>query len=216
MESERTTIAIQRYLDDLNGPGGNALAESIVRELLGRATQRLHMLCANLLGRSYPRLARPPVNLQATEMLSAVIERMLKALREARPGNVRQFFAIAGQHMRWELNDVARRLDQGAVALELRAEFVAPPAESDSTIGPNAARMLEAIERLPTEEREVFDLIRIHGMTQPEAADLLGVSVRTVQRRLSSSILLLTESLADLRPPELSRGTDASAPYIPR
>jgi len=204
MEGERTTIAIQRYLDDLNGPRGER-AEPIVRDLLGRAAERLHVLCASLLRRSYPRLTRPPVNLQATEMLSAVIERMLKALREARPGTVRQFFHIAGQHMRWELNDVARRLDQGAGATQLAEEFVAP-VDSDSTIGPTAVRMLQAIEGLPVEEREVFDLVRIHGMSQPETAEVLGVSVRTVQRRLSSSVLLLTEELADLRPPEPGPG----------
>jgi RNA polymerase sigma factor (sigma-70 family) len=211
MPDERTTLAIQRYLDDLNGRSSAALDEPIVRDLLGRAAQRLHLLCAALLHRSYPRLTQPPVNLHATEMLSAVIERMLKALREARPGTVRQFFHIAGQHMRWELNDVARRLDQGAGSTQLREEFVAPPEDSGSTIGPNALRMLEAIENLPTEEREVFDLIRIHGMTQPETAELLGVSVRTVQRRLSSSIVLLTEVLADLRPSELTRGGDLAS-----
>ena len=208
MEGERTTVAIQRYLDDLSGSRGESLAEPIVRELLGRATQRLHVLCAALLRRSYPRLTRPPVNLQATEMLSAVIERMLKALREARPGTVRQFFHIAGQHMRWELNDVARRLDQGASQTELGEEVVAPPDDTNSPIGPDAVRMLQAIESLPVEEREVFDLVRIHGMTQPETAELLGVSVRTVQRRLSSSVLLLSEGLADLRPP----GLDPTAP----
>lgn len=212
MQGERTTIAIQRYLDDLNGPRGESLAEPIVRDLLGRAAQRLHLLCAALLHRSYPRLTRPPVNLQATEMLSAVIERMLKAMREARPGNVRQFFRIASQHMHWELNDVARRLDKGGIATELHAEFVAPPPDSGSTAGPNALRMLEAIEALPAEEREVFDLVRIHGMTQPEAADLLGVSVRTVQRRLTSSILLLTDQLADLCPPELDMTDDNARP----
>lgn len=210
MPGDRTTIAIQRYLDELNGPKGASLAEPIIRDLLGRAAQRLHLLCAALLHRSYPRLTQPPVNLQATEMLSAVIERMLKAMREARPGNVRQFFSIASQHMRWELNDVARRLDKGAIATELRDEFVAPPPDSGSTVGPTALRMLEAIEALPVEEREAFDLIRVHGMTQPEAADLLGVSVRTVQRRLTNSILLLSEELADLCPPEL-KATDADA-----
>lgn len=203
---ERTTIAIQLYLDDLNGRAEGSLAEPVVRDLLGRAAERLHLLCAAMLHRSYPRLTRPPVNMQATEMLSAVIERMLKAMREARPVTVRQFFHIAGQHMRWELNDVARRLDQRGGTLELRAEFVAPPDDAGSTIGPNAMRMLEAIEGLPPEEREVFDLVRIHGMTQPETAELLGISVRTVQRRLGSSILLLTEALADLCPPELDRG----------
>lgn len=212
MDKDRTTIAIQRYLDDLNGPRGEALTEPIVRDLLGRAAQRLHVLCATLLHRSYPRLARPPVNLQATEMLSAVIERMLKAMRGARPETVRQFFHIASQHMRWELNDVARRLDKGSRAMELREEFIAQPEDSGSPIGPNAVRMLEAIERLPAEQREVFDLVRIHGMSQTEAAELLGISVRTVQRRLTSGIVLLTEELAELCPPELNRGGSDALP----
>ena len=36
-------------------------------------------------------------------MLGAVVERLIKALREARPKDVCQFFALAGQHIRWEL-----------------------------------------------------------------------------------------------------------------
>ena len=60
--------------------------------------------------------------------------------------------------------------------------------------------MLEAIESLPDEEREVFDLIRIQGMPQTEAAVVLGIAVRTVQRRLNRSMLLLTEKLSDLDP----------------
>src|SRR5690349_6478668 len=101
MDEERTTVVVQRYLDDL---AGDTPAEQAVRALLDRAVGRLHQLCAALLHRSYPRLARPPLNLQADELLSAVVERLLKALREARPGTVRQFFALACQHMRWELN----------------------------------------------------------------------------------------------------------------
>ena len=34
---------------------------------------------------------------------------------------VRQFFALANQHMRWELNEMARRLDEQPTAAELRA-----------------------------------------------------------------------------------------------
>jgi RNA polymerase sigma-70 factor (ECF subfamily) len=36
-----------------------------------------------------------------------VVERPLKALREARPTSAWQFFALANPHMRWELNDMA-------------------------------------------------------------------------------------------------------------
>jgi RNA polymerase sigma-70 factor (ECF subfamily) len=52
---------------------------------------------------------QPPLNLHPDEMLGAVVECLLKAMREARPQTARQFFAPVNQHMRWELNDLARR-----------------------------------------------------------------------------------------------------------
>ena len=76
------------------------------------------------------------------------------------------------------------------------------PASSASGFSPDGLRMLRAIDELPTEEQEVFDLVRIQGMTQAEAAQLLGVSVVTVKRRLSRGLRLLAEQLADLRPGE--------------
>ena len=108
MSDEHTTAVVQRYLDEL---AGDSPAEPIVRALLDRAVRRLHLLCATLLHRSYPRLAQPPLNLQADELLGGVAERLLKALREIRPRTVREFFGLANQHMRWELNDLARRLE---------------------------------------------------------------------------------------------------------
>ena len=60
--------------------------------------------------------------------------------------------------------------------------------------------MLQAIEELPEDEREVFDLVRIQGMTQVEAAEVLAVSNKTVQRRLNRALLILSETLDDLRP----------------
>src|SRR5438105_9153914 len=142
MDEERTTAAVQRYLDEL---AGDAPAEPVVRALLDRAVRRLHQLCAAFLHRSYPRLTRPPLGLRADELLGAVVERLLKALREARPRTVRQFFALACQHMRWELNDMARRLDEQPAAVELRDGLVPAPAGSDSGLTPDGLRMLAAI-----------------------------------------------------------------------
>jgi len=197
MNEERTTAAVQRYLDEL---AGDSPAEPVIRALLDRAVRRLHLLCATLLHRSYPRLTHPPLNLQTEELLGAVVERLLKALREARPGNVRQFFALAGQHMRWELNDLARRLDEQPAAVELSDGQVPAPPSSDSGLTRDGRRMLEAINDLPADEREAFDLVRIQGMTHPEAAQILGVSVRTMKRWVNRSLRLLTERLGDLRP----------------
>ena len=197
MREEQTTAVIQRYLDELDG---DSPAEPIVRALLDRAVRRLHLLCATLLHRSYPRLAQPPLNLQADELLGAVAERLLKALRDARPRTVRQLFAMANQHMRWELNDLARRLDVQPAVVDLREELVPSPATSGSGLTADGLRMLRAIEALPDDEREAFDLVRIQGLTQVEAGQLLGVATKTVKRRLSRGLRLLAEELADLHP----------------
>jgi RNA polymerase sigma factor (sigma-70 family) len=203
MPDEQTTVVVQRYLDEL---AGDTPVEPVVRALLDRSVHRLQVLCSTLLHRSYPRLMRPPLNLNADELLSAVVERLIKAMREARPGTVRQFFALANQHMRWELNDLARRLDEGAPAVEVSDGCPAPAESSGSGLSSNARRMLEVIQGLPDEVREVFDLVRIQGMTHPEVAKLLDVSTKTVQRRLNRGLLLLAETLSDLRPGEGSTG----------
>jgi RNA polymerase sigma-70 factor (ECF subfamily) len=197
MPEEHTTAVVQRYLDAL---AAGSPAEPIIRGVLDRAACRLRLLCTTLLHRNYPRLMLPPLNLQADELLGAVVERLLKALREARPANVRQFFALANQHMRWELNDLARRLDDQPATVELREGLVPAAADSGSGLSSGARRMLAAIEGLPEDEREVFGLVRIQGTTLTEAAAVLNVSLKTVQRRLNRGLVLLAERLADLRP----------------
>jgi RNA polymerase sigma factor (sigma-70 family) len=198
MSEEQTTAAIQRYLDAL--PGETA-AEPLVRDLLERAASRLRLLCGTLLYRSYPRLTQPPLNLETDEMLGGVVAGLLTAMQTVRPQTVRQFFALATQHMRWQLNDLARRLDnQPSVGALTDGGVAAPPASSGSGLTPNAHRMLAAIDGLPDDEKEIFDLIRIQGLSYAEAASVVGVSVKTVQRRLNRARLLLAQELAELRP----------------
>jgi RNA polymerase sigma-70 factor (ECF subfamily) len=197
MGEEQTTVAVQRYLDAL---AGGTPPEPVIQELLDRAVRRLQLLCTNLLYRSYPRLARPPLSLQPDELLGGVVERLLKAMREVRPQTVRQFFALAHQHIRWELNDLARRLDKRTPEEPLSEGAAPAPASTDSGLSPEGRRMLEAIDRLPEDEREVFGLVRIQELTYAEAADVVGVSPKTVQRRLNRALLLLAEQLDDLRP----------------
>jgi len=197
-----TTAAVQQYLGELAGVHGDSFADPIIRGLLARAVGRLHMLCATLLHQSYPRLTQPPLNLQTEELLSSVVERLLKALEKVRPENVRQFFALANQHMRWELNDLARRLDQSVPDVELLDSLAVAPESSGSELSEGARRILKAIEDLPESEREVFSLVRIQGMTQAEAADVMGISLKTIQRRLNRSLFLLTEALSNQQPRE--------------
>jgi RNA polymerase sigma-70 factor (ECF subfamily) len=53
----------------------------------------------------------------------------------------------------------------------------------------------EAVERLPMEEREVLGLLWYQGMTHAQAAEVLGVATKTVQRRWASARLLLQDAL---------------------
>jgi RNA polymerase sigma-70 factor (ECF subfamily) len=199
MDEEPTTVVIQRYLDAL---AEDAAADPIIRELLERAVCRLRQLCAMLLYRSYPRLTRPPLNLETDELLGGVVSTLLTALRTNRPQSVRQFFATAAQHIRWQLNDLARRFDEQPAVAALAESGVAVPASTASGLTPNARRMLAAIDGLPEAEREVFDLVGVQGLTHAEAAGVVGTSVKTVQRRMNRARLLLVEQLADLRPPK--------------
>jgi RNA polymerase sigma factor (sigma-70 family) len=197
MNKESTTAVVQRYLNALAGEGP---AEPIIREMLGRSARRLERLCANLLHRHYPRLTRPPSNLETAEMVGGVVEGLLKAMNTVRPQTVRQFFALVNQHMRWQLNDLARHLDEQPNFVEIRDDFLVAPASSDSAITPDGRLMLQAIGNLPEDEREAFELVRFQELTHTEVAEVLGVSTKTVQRRLNRASLLLTRELRHLRP----------------
>ena len=141
------------------------------------------------------------MNLEADELLGSVVAGLLTALRTTRPPTVRRFFALANQHIRWQLSALARRLDERPAATELpEAGVAAPPSSTASGLSPDGRRILEVIEGLPEDEREVFDLVGIQGLTYAEAATVVGVSEKTVQRRLNRARFLLAERLADLRP----------------
>jgi RNA polymerase sigma factor (sigma-70 family) len=197
-----TTAAVQDFLNELaNASSGAPPAESVIRALLGRSVTRLQMLCSVMLHRKYGRLTQPPLNLEVDELLSSVVERLIRAMYRFRPETTRHFFALANQHIRWELNDLARRLDKQAPAIELHESRVAAhEKDNDSSFSPNIVRMLDAVEGLPDDEREIFGLVQVQGLTHTEAAAVLGVSPKTVQRRLNRGLMLLTKALGDLAP----------------
>src|SRR5262249_56458704 len=72
-----------------------------------------------------------------------------------------------------------------------------PPAAADLSQEPSRlaawGEFHEQIAALPDEEREAFDLLWYQGLSQAEAAELLGVSERTVKRRWQAARLKLHE-----------------------
>jgi RNA polymerase sigma factor (sigma-70 family) len=204
MTDQSTTRVVQQYLEQL-ALADEVAASPLIQKLLGRAAGRLQLLGDSMLRRSYPRLMRPPTNLQSEELLSSVVERLIKALAQIQPENVRQFFALANRHLRWELDDLARRLDEERAITGLSFEAVAEPESHGSELSSNARLIFQAIENLPPELQEAFDLVRIQGLTHFEAANILQISTKTIQRRLANSLVLLTQALRDLpSPPDQS------------
>jgi RNA polymerase sigma-70 factor (ECF subfamily) len=121
-----------------------------------------------------------------------------KAVRATRPGNVRQFFALANQHMRWGLNDLARRLVEQPRAVDLREESLLASSSSDSGLTRKPPH--PGGDWRVTGAREALDLVRIQGMSQAEAARLLENPVVTVKRRLNRGPQPLAATLGDPHP----------------
>jgi RNA polymerase sigma-70 factor (ECF subfamily) len=201
IESNPVDAAVERCLERLARATEDTEARRSVRELLTAAAGRILSLCGSTLSRHYPRLTKGPLNVQPDELLGAVMERLIRALRSVRPAGVREFFALAMKHLRWELNGLARELDAERCE-PLAEDIVAAETGEPQDFSPLGRRVLDAIDGLPRTDREIFNLVRVGGMTQPDAAQELGISERTVQRRLRRILPHLWGVLGGHEPPQ--------------
>ncbi|MDQ7039897.1 MAG: RNA polymerase sigma-70 factor [Rhodothermus sp.] len=61
------------------------------------------------------------------------------------------------------------------------------------------ARLREAIARLPERRRAVFELCFLQELTYREAAEVLGISPKTVENQMAQALRQLRAALADFR-----------------
>jgi RNA polymerase sigma-70 factor (ECF subfamily) len=189
------TVQMQALLDRMRA--GDKAARD---ELFGRVAERLERLARKML-RGFPGVARWE---QTGDILDPAMMRLLQALETVTPESVRAFFGLAAEQMRRTLIDRARHY-QGPHGLGANhASNVTPPMDlaEDTPDQADTLRDLErwsafhvAVDALPEEEREVFSLLFYHGLTQPEAADLLKLSTRTVRRQWAAACVRLREAL---------------------
>ena len=205
MDTEDTNTAIQGCLNRLADAADNSDTHQIVRELLSVAAGPILSLCGSTLNRRYPRLAKGPFNVEPDDLVGAVVERLIKAMRNVRPAQVNEFFALTMKHIRWELNGLVRELDAQRYE-PLRSDVTArEPEATDEQFSPLGQRILKAIRGLAQSDQEIFNLVRLQGMTQRDAAEVLGISERTVERRLKRIMPRLWGELGGLHGPEPER-----------
>jgi RNA polymerase sigma-70 factor (ECF subfamily) len=129
-----------------------------------------------------------------------------KSLEAIKPRTVREFFGLAATQIRRTLIDLARyhrrkRRGGGKHATNERGgdEGRAQPEKADDTSDPAKLAVRtefhESVGDLPQDLREVFGLLHYHGVTQPEAAALLGISERTVKRKWLKAKLALADAV---------------------
>jgi RNA polymerase sigma factor (sigma-70 family) len=188
--SSFNSVQLQHLLDRLQ-----AGDETAANDLLRSVGLRLELLARKML-RGYGDVRR---HADTNDVLQNALLRLLTALETVSPGDTRAFFNLAARQMRWELLDLTqqyRRSSRLQVPLQTAGteeENTPEPAAPDETDDLERwERFHQEAERLPVAQREVLGLVFYHGWEQAEVAELLGVSVRTVQRYLA-------DALAELR-----------------
>ncbi len=169
--------------------------DGAIDALLRHYGERLTLLTRRMLG-DYRRVRRWA---ETDDVLQNALVRLVSALRSVKPQSSRDFLALATLQIRRELIDLARHY-YGPEGIGANQDSVGhddgPRVEkSDVQHEPSSlaqwTELHEQIGALPDEEREVVGLLFYQGLSQAEAAELLNVSVRTLQRRWHDALCKL-------------------------
>jgi RNA polymerase sigma factor (sigma-70 family) len=201
-----TSTLIQGCIDRLRTGDESARAE-----LLTCASHRLARMARKML-KGYPGVARWE---QGDDIAQNALIRMERALRAVTPPTARDFFRLAGAEVRRELMDLSRHY-YGPRGLgthhSSEAEHVGSSADGEARAasapettndpGDLAAwgEFHGAVEALVESDRELFDLLWYQGLTQADAARVLGVTERTVNSRWLMARVHLRDSLGGQLP----------------
>ena len=102
------------------------------------------------------------------------------------------------------LNQIRHRRVAERVRPEAPGTGAAPSADQDLAEQELSAAVARAVSDLPERCREVFELSRGHGLKYAEIAQVLGISIKTVETQMGRALRVLRERLS----PWLSEGAD--------
>jgi RNA polymerase sigma factor (sigma-70 family) len=148
---------------------------------------------------------------QTDDVYQNACMRLARALGDQTPSDPRHFYRLAAVQIRRELIDMARRyrgpLGLGAnhatilgVSSDKGEDTPSNPLDvGGQTHDPRKlhdwTELHEHVATLPEKERECVDLLLYNGLTQREAADLMGVDERTIKRYWQKARLQLHKLL---------------------
>jgi RNA polymerase sigma-70 factor (ECF subfamily) len=151
--------------------------------LIRASTERLRRLSRALL-RRYPGVRRWE---ETDDVYQNAMMRLYRALAEVRPTDARAYLGFAALQVRRELIDLARRYaGPEGMGANHASNPGHQPIDADGLDPGSLVEWTEfhaLVDRLPEELREAFDLLYYQGLSQAEAATVLGVSDRTIKRR---------------------------------
>ncbi len=195
-----STGQVQYWIDRMKA--GDSSARD---QLIGVACTRLMRLTRKIKG-NYAAVGRWE---QTDDVFQNAALRLCRALESVELNDARHFFRLAAVQIRRELIDLARHYHGPHGLGAHHVSQVGGAGESsrrvpaferaDVTGDPKRvaewAEFHEQIETLPDQQREVFELIWYHGMSQGDAAELMQVSTRTVKRLWRDARLALQAAL---------------------
>jgi RNA polymerase sigma-70 factor (ECF subfamily) len=170
--------------------------------LIRHSQDRLRLLTRQML-RHYPHVRRWE---DTSDVFQNVLIRLDRALRDTAPPTPADFLRFAAALVRRELIDLARHHfgPEGAgrhhdtPAGGPDAPRPDPPAPADDPYRLAVWHELhQYIAALPDGDRTLFDLLYYQGLTQPAAAELLAVPLRTFKRRWQEARLRLAARFGD-------------------
>ena len=202
--SPGNTTQLQAILDKASEGDTDAYGE-----LIAGAAERLLKLTRRML-RNYPHLRRWE---QTDDVFQTAVMRLYRSLAQLRPESVRGFFGLATTQIRRTLIDLARH-HFGPEGQGAKHETNVGSANSHGGIVENKpdtgdqpetletwACFHEAVDALPADGKEVFQPLWYGGLPQKEIANLLGISVPTVQRRWYEAQLHVYKAMRGEQPP---------------
>jgi RNA polymerase sigma factor (sigma-70 family) len=214
----RTDCILQEAIDRLRA--GDAAAKDT---LLAHASRQLRRMASKLL-RSGPfqKIRRWE---QTDDILQGSLVRLSKTLDREPVNDVRHFFALAATNIRWELQALRERLfATKRHAAHHRSDVGIDPHTGRQIVGKainDAAaaedpvarfeRLLDEIECIPADDREILDLMFVHRLTVAEAAAVMKMTLATFKRRYRDAKCRVGKALEEKSPPKTGgRGDEHS------